>query len=705
MAKKTKRTERERLCSYIKQMAEDAVASTGTWEQNQLKWMKMRYRIKKTKTFPFVGCANLRMPTIETKLRKLKAALANVIFGVRPIVQVIPTPSGNWQSAIKVEKFLDHLLMNVMQIKKKAIIAIDQMLEKGFYLLKPYWRLEIVTRSETIGLKDISVDEAMWLFNPNTSKEQVVQAIIKKLDVDMNERVKAENFSTVENMCDEIMSGKDEVSADFLDVVYNSPDSSLVEPERAYVPTDAGFDPQSAQWIIHEFFMPLETIKQNATWKQWDIGEIADIEYKSTEADSKDNSTRFRQIDSEKDLREGIDSFKRTGKIKIWEFYGWYDINGDNAPEKCVITTAPDFDKVLKAMPLPFYSGKFPFVKLFYELTDDRWFSHRGLPELIEDVVKEIDIQHCQKIDYQTMMNSPMYTHRAGMVSKNTLQFVFGQSLPVHGMQPLDDIIRPLNRNNPNVEFSYEREQMLLESKVEELVGQIDFTLQSMINKRQPRTLGEVQLQQQNMQQVFSLDAEQVRMAFEELFNWVWELWCQYGEDSYEFAYFGKEGWEPIRLTKEEVQGKYKITVRGNDQNTNPQVRQQKAQMILMAMNNPIAMQSGVITPANIANGYKRFYQELDIPNWEELVSMPQPPQPPPPQVRMKMDDLTDAEQAQVLAKQGIKPDIQGRSLKSRAKIQEKQLEQESETIGNMGELADILDTVGGNGKVDGETS
>ena len=107
------------------------------------------------------------MPTVETKLRKVKAALANVIFGIRPIVSVIPTPSGNYNSAKKIEKFLDWLIMDCMKIKNKSIIAIDQSLEKGFYLMKPYWRVETTTRVETLDLDDISLQEAAMFFDPN----------------------------------------------------------------------------------------------------------------------------------------------------------------------------------------------------------------------------------------------------------------------------------------------------------------------------------------------------------------------------------------------------------------------------------------------------------------------------------------------------------------------------------------------------------
>jgi len=159
-------------------------------------------------------------------------------------------------------------------------------------------------------------------------------------------------------------------------------------------------------------------------------------------------------------------------------------------------------------------------------------------------------------------------------------------------------------------------------------------------------------------------------------------------------------------LNREEVQGKYKISVRGNDQNTNPQVKIMKAQQILMAITNPLFQQSGIITPIQQANGLKRFYQALDVEQWEELINMqPRPPMMPPPgaDIRPRFDDLTDVEQAQVLAGRGVKPDIQGRALKSQAIIQEKSKEQEGMDIENLSRIADMISVPGGEsaGEVD----
>ena len=110
------------IVSFVKNKIDDSRELTSTWEASNVKWYKMRYRIKKKKNFPFVGCSNIRMPTIETKIRKLKAALVNVLFGIRPIIQCVPSESGEWKTAYKIEKFLDHLLMDVINIKPKSIL-------------------------------------------------------------------------------------------------------------------------------------------------------------------------------------------------------------------------------------------------------------------------------------------------------------------------------------------------------------------------------------------------------------------------------------------------------------------------------------------------------------------------------------------------------------------------------------------------------
>lgn len=650
----------------------DAENECMTWRTNQDKWHRMRMCIKKSKTFPFTGCANLRLPTVETKLRKAKSSVIKMALGLRPIVQAIPSPSGNMQTAMKIEKWVDHLIMDIIQLKRKAVIAIDQTMEKGFFLMKPFWRTEITTRLEKYSLKDIDIEEALWIYDPITPPTEIMAELAKRLEVDMSPLVADDNEKELRRVMNEVLIGKEEIACSLKDVQYNYPDVALASPEYVYVPADSKAFPKDVRMITHECTIPYDEVKRNVELKNWSAEAVNSIE-------AAKSTNTFELTEYTKRIREGIDMLKNnSGMVKIWETYMYYDLNGDGYQEKCVFTFAPDFGQTLRKITLPLDSGNWPFVKFVNELTDDRWFSHRGICEMIADLVREIDTQHNQKIDSQSLRNAPMISYRAGVVNPNLIKFAPAQAIPRHDP---DDVLM-INNTNLNTDFSYEKEQMILESKIEELIGQVDYSLQSMINRRQPRTAFEVSQQQSSMQNVFSLDADLYIESFSELFNMIWDLWCQYGDDETEFAYFGENGWEKIRLNREEIQGKYTLVLRGNDQNFNPQVRQDRASMIMQATINPVALQMGVVQPQNVYNAYKKFYQTLDIPNWQEFVTDPQmmqqmnPPKPPPPPVKIGMENLTPAEQTQVKQAYGIMPDVQGMKMADDTEKQQTQHDQ-----------------------------
>lgn len=654
------------LVSVIESKVDQAEQDTSSWEDKQRKYHRLRMRIKKPKNFPFPNSSNLRMPTAEIFIRKGKAAIHNVIFGIRPVVAAKPSPGGSEETARKIEKLIDHLAMDVMGLRKEAVKTIDQTLEKGFFLNKVYWRREIETRQEELDVGELPLYEAAAFFMADVG--DIVQEIFARKSIDTHDVVIDGNIEAVTKAVEKMReSGKTKLSIMVEDVVYDFPDVALVEPERCYVPSVSPSDPQDCEFISHEFFMHIEDIKRNAEQKGWSKASVdALCDVGSTDLDDK-------QIDMDRDTREGISTFQKSRMVKVCEYYGYEDIDGNGVKEKCVVTYARDFKLELRKVRLDTYSMKYPFVKFVNELTTDRWFSHRGVPDLLEDIIKEIDVQHNMKIDYQTTCNAPMFVYRSGMVNPKTLSRRLNAAIPVKGTQALSDIVQALNFHNPNVEFSYEREQLLLETKATELIGQTDFALQSLINKREPRTLGEVQLQQQSNQSVFSLDAQLFIESFGELFSMIYELWVQYGPDEYEFIYFGEDpvNGETVKLSKEEIQNKYTIVVRGNDTNTNPSVRLQKAQQILAAVTNPVLIQTGVVSPQQIAAGVAEFFKELDISSPERFINV----QPVPDQSAQQIEqqkllanmvgknfkELTSAEQAQILSQIGIDPDVDGR--------------------------------------------
>ena len=678
MANYKDKKEPKGIVAKVKGWKDDSKEASNTWANKRSKWYRMRMRVKKAKTKPFVGCSNVRMPTLDTIIRKIKASLIQAVFGIRPLVSVIPSPSGDYNKAKKIEKFIDHLLMNVIKIKQKAVIATDRELEGGFFILKPYWETEIAMREKEFKVAELEDEDLEVLYDPETPEEVLLQYFASILEPDLSSKVRKENVAAIQKGVALVLQGEEVVTFKLKDVIKDQPNVALIDPEHCYVPAQSGCDPQDCEYIIHEFFLRPDQVDLRVDNNGWSKEAGKKIEHSKEMVRT--------NTDIQKDTKEGIDRIEKHNLVKVWECY--YRQDG----KKRIVTMAPEFDAVFRDIALPFHSYKFPFVKLYYELIDDRWYAHRGVPELTEDIVKEIDTQHMQRIDSQTIRNSPMFLYRAGQMKGKSKQFTFGRGIPVSGMQDLKDIIAPFNATNTNAEYSYKDEQQVLEGKIGELIGVTDYNLQSQINKRQPRSKDEVNLQAQSSQIVFSLDSDLHRECWGNLFNWVWELWCQYGPDEYEFMYFGQDaqaqegapqGQESIKIGKEDVQNKYTVVVRANDNNTNPEERQNKANVILQ--DTYMALQAGLAGPQNVIAARKRAMQEMGIENWEEFIMFePQQPKPPVQPIVIQMEDLTDMERAQVLSGVGVQPDPQGRAMRGAREEEDRQVENTVKVIKEM---------------------
>lgn len=696
MAKKKEPTvKKDDLYSELYGMVEEAKDNSSTWAEKANNYYRLRMRYKKTKSFPFPGCSNLRLPTIETNIRKAKSALLALYTNVKPRVMVIPQRGQDMSQANKIEQFLDWLADVKIKMLSKLSVATDYMLQHGLSLVKVIWRMEEVSHIEEINLDDLSVEEASIIFDATIQDEQLIEYFIKKYDVDISETVSEDNIEEITKAIQEIRSGKKKVKLKLRDELYNAPDIVPCDPTYVYVPPDAGIDIQSMRFIAHEYLEPYNCLKYKAENGIIDKSALDDIDlYRDINLKDEKN------VNFTKDMREGIDRINNPSKmVKVIDLYTYYDLDNDGIEEKCHFLLAPDFHVVLKKQRLEHDNQKFPFARFATEIIDNRWFSPRGFPEHLEDLSKEIDAQHNQKIDNQTIRNAPLFVFRSGIINPRLVKFIPGQGIPVPGTTPLDDAVKVMDNQNPNVDFSYEREEMILKGTIQEYLGQVDYSVQSMINKRQPRTLGEVQMQAQAANMVFSLDAALYADSLAEVFSLLLDFCQQYMPERIFTMVVGTDGAVPLNLGRDEIQGKFHIFCRGNDITSNPQLRIQKAMSRLQILLNPEIMQTGVVTPANVFNILKYYLQYDNELAWQEMITFPQPPPMQiAPDVKMLFDELTDAEQAQILASRGVKPDVQGRALKSRAIIQEKQVNQKQQEMENLMKLNEMMEMEGDTG-------
>jgi hypothetical protein len=111
----------------------------------------------------------------------------------------------------------------------------------------------------------------------------------------------------------------------------------------------------------------------------------------------------------------------------------------------------------------------------------------------------------------------------------------------------------------------------------------------------------------------------------------------------------------------------------------------------MLAVTNPVMMQSGIVGVPQQIEGMKELFQSLDISNYERFVNLnpPPPQQPPPPPVaafiKPKFSDLKDNEQAQVLASVGVQPDMPMRGYDNDRRVASEEAEIAKQIIDSMG--------------------
>ena len=674
----TKKTMEEIANDVLKDISEGNNVRTK-WSQKLDFYYRMRYRLRRTKDWPFVGCSNLGLPTIEKFMRKIKASLFQVFWGIRPHGVIIPEGPASQDLAMRLEHYVDWLLETKIGFAKKYVVTIDKTLEKGFCILEPIWSIKAEKRNFDIDMRGLPPELVERIFSSlDTDDAQILLDIAKMFDIDTSESIYEENMGYLRDALNKLKAGKDMVTVTICDETYNNVDINVHDPENVYVPADSGMNPQDCRYIAYEIYEPWDTVKQKASSGVYDktvFEEMAasrDMGMKSP-SQGKDSFNPTRTTDVLKDQREGIErANNQSGLVKLLRMYAWYDLDGDGQEERCVFILAPEWKKCLKVFPFPYAHRKWPAIRFDAEVVDDRWYAPRGVPEMLEDIAKEIDTQHNQKIDQQTIRNVPMFTYRSGVVNARFVKFIPGQAIPVSGLTPLDDAVKVLRNESTNAEYSYRDEEMLLKGEAQELYGMVDYSLQSQMNRREPRTASEVMAQQQQGSVVFSLDSLLFSESLSELLTQIVQLIQQYLPDKVFFSVVG-EG-VSAHLSREEIQGQFLVRVRGNDINTNPQRRLEMAQAKHTFLINPYNIQTGIVTPVNAYQSLKEYLQYTGDVSWQAKISIPQPPPPPTPpppitQIKLGGDDLTDMQKDAVLASGGIPPDPQGRMLEKDQEI------------------------------------
>lgn len=596
--------DRQEFVDNLREKVKNDISAREQRDEKLLRWYKKRYGIRPaTKSFPFPGASNIHIYLTDEKIRKMKPNYINLAFEGDPVVDFQIVGDTPLQVAQNAELLMDWLLkyrMNQapgLNYFRALSISVDRMLEKGKGFLKVIW--DYIEKNETviINLENIPQEIKTKLADPLLTEEELIQMVIAftKLDPNDGNDVK-QIFKVIEQFKkrETIIKYKKRV------VVYSGPRVMPIDDKDLIVPTFAT-DIQSCPRITHKIYLTINDLKvRQKNGKYENVNKVLENYDDGTGGRTNttgDISTSTDALESLKRTREGVEEMSKNESelVEIWEIYTLYDIDGDGVDEKVVLTLDPVSGEVLRFIEFPYDHGKWPFIVLDFELNDDRFYSQRGLPELLDHYQTELTVQENAKLDRMTLANSLQFKYRIGTINPNNVRFIPGQGIPVHRMDDVQEL------QIANLDISFDREMDKIRGLAETYIGQPDLDLSAFTSgSKERRTAFEVSEVVNLGKQVFSFDARLFKGSLHNLYDQVFELWIQYGPDEIEIKVTGENSLSKIK--KADIIGNFIIVPNAEFSILSRTLEQQRAFAIL---------QQAIADTSGATNQYKAWENYL----------------------------------------------------------------------------------------------
>jgi len=491
----------------------------------------------------------------------MKPNYINIAFEGDPVVNFQALGGTPPERATAAELLMDWILKYQMNQApglnyfKALSLAVDRMLEKGKGFLKVIWDYQSINANTFFDMRNIPQEIQQYINDPLVTDEELLAVVYQyaELNPEIDEDVKQAN-----SMVAQFRAGEKVLKYKCKSEIYNGPRVVPIDDKDLIVPSFTT-DIQSATRITHRIYVTANDLKMAAKVGKYKKGAVdkiienADRDMRITYGGNGIMTTE--QLLETKRQREGVSEYSQSSELfEIWEVYTWYDIDGDGVDEKIVITYHPNTQEILRMIEFPYDHYKWPFVVFDYEFNDDRFYSQRGLPELLDHYQTELTVQENAKLDRMTLANSLQFKYRIGAINPKNIRFIPGQGIPVQRMEDLQEI--PIS----NVDMSFDTEMQKIRNLAEIYIGQPDLDTGGLSGSAERRTAFEVSEVVSMSKQLFSYDARLFKDALHKLYDQIFELWIQYGPDIVEVSITGLQ---PLSIKKTDILGNFALVPSG----------------------------------------------------------------------------------------------------------------------------------------------
>lgn len=584
------------------------------WLERQRVLSRLRYGLRKIKTFPWPGASNLSIPFIDVAIRKMKPLFMRLLTEADPVVEFVGQDPAAFEQERRAEEVYHWLFHTEMSAVEPMAYVIDTMAHRGFAFAEVGWNYRTEFECRVARVADLfpqGIPE-----DPN----QIAQVFIQQYELDTaDSRVQQRLQQAIEA----VQNGAAWVKIAQRKIIRDEPAIWDRDPVQVIAPPRTT-DFENAEWIIIQHVLPIRKLEQMEADGFFDRGTVAQIN--SILEENRDAGTqsglgsrgfpgggldRDKQIQDE---RERIFGIEDEDNVLVWRVYHWADIDNDGLSDRVETWIHPRGNLKLASRPYIYPFHQWPIVKFDFEKTNRRWHSPRGISGMLEGLQREINAQHNARLDGMTLRNAPTYvvSAAAGFKARN-FRVVPGTIMEVQGqIQPLVQDRGPWGEQV--------NEENLLRQIGEQYIGTLDPVISGQGNEA--RTATEIQAAVQNASATASLDAILFQASMRKLHTLVWELFMDLGPSEIFVRVLGEDpeqaGPAPIRVQKSEINRRFKLIPTGTIANTNRALEMALAREALSLY---LQDQSGFVNPFELRRwhlnllDYRRARRILNSPN------------------------------------------------------------------------------------------
>ena len=577
-----------------------------SWVEARDHFNRRRYGMEwRNPTTPWVGSSNIVLPVIDKKIDELKPQYINMILSPRPTVTAHAVMPRFQKKVRNVELLFDWIAhYGAPRFAEEVIFAADDCLEMGRAIFKSYWHYETrqgptvlnasrlppeLRRLIVVDGNDQYADKVFLASGGQGGavsltkrefdgmREAVEMVVQKAFDLDPEE---PRDQKAISKVIAWFRGGaKGDLVFESRDVIRSVPAMRTISPMDFIVPRNATCDVEEHERICEVMYFTRSQLQQTALDQKWNKGAVDEFldRRKKGRVDrenggGKTNAQRM-LMDLQQASREGVAQATSDDLFEIWKVATRYSDSLGGAEKKVVAliaADAPDLPLKIKSHNRP--SGKWGYHTYTFELNKRRWYSPRGVPELLDDLEAEITAAERAKINRMAIANCPTLKYKPNRhINPSSWKFFPGVMFPT--VDPSGDVI-PLQFAPLDVSFDSHIQQLSVWA--EQRLGSADHSLANQGSLSEPRTKYEIQSIQSQARQTLSMRGTICKLAYDEMWGEFFDLWHSLGPDEVYVKVTG--GDEPIKLTKEDLQGQFLIQCAGTIGSSDPAMEAQKAQ-------------------------------------------------------------------------------------------------------------------------------